>query len=175
MAIASVNSPDTGAMDEDEIEDRTLPTEKSAPGKFERPEGGPPVSGELPLPQRLGRYRLLHRLGQGGMGMVYAAEDESLGRRIAVKTITSVDDSSRERFRREARAAAGVNHPNVCQVYEIGEDAGQMFIAMELLEGESLAERLKRGPLSVAETGSLAGGSSRRSRRSTTRARCTAT
>ena len=92
------------------------------------------------------------------MGTVYAAEDESLGRRIAVKTITSIDDSSRERFRREARAAAAVNHPNVCQVYEIGEDGGQMFIAMELLEGESLAERLKRGPLSVEEAGSLARG-----------------
>ncbi len=112
-------------MNQDDIEDRTLPRENSGPGKLERPEGGPPVSGELPLPQRLGRYRLLHLLGQGGMGMVYAAEDESLGRRIAVKTITAVDDSSRERFRREARAAAGVNHPNICQVYEIGEDSAR--------------------------------------------------
>jgi eukaryotic-like serine/threonine-protein kinase len=100
----------------------------------------------------------LHQLGQGGMGIVFAAEDESLGRRVAVKTIAEADGSARKRFWREARAAAGVNHPNVCQVYEIGEDAGQMFIAMELLEGESLAERLKRGPLSVAEAGRLAQG-----------------
>ncbi|HLN59722.1 MAG TPA: serine/threonine-protein kinase, partial [Thermoanaerobaculia bacterium] len=110
------------------------------------------------MPERLGRYRLLHRIGRGGMGTVFAAEDQSLGRRIAVKTILSVDESSRERFRREARAAAAVNHPNVCQIYEIGEDSGQMFIAMELLEGESLAQRLKRGPMSVEEAGSLARG-----------------
>ena len=90
-------------------------------------------------PLRLGRYRILHRLGQGGMGVVFAAEDESLGRRVAVKTIAEPDESARKRFRREARAAAGVNHPNVCQVYEIGEDGGQLFIAMELLVGESLS------------------------------------
>ncbi len=58
------------------------------------------------------------------MGVVFAAEDESLGRRVAVKTIAEPDESARKRFRREARAAAGVNHPNVCQVYEIGEDGG---------------------------------------------------
>jgi TolB-like protein len=109
-------------------------------------------------PRRLGRYRLLHQLGRGGMGIVFAAEDESLGRRVAVKTIAETDGGARKRFRREARAAAGVNHPNVCQVYEIGEDSGQLFIAMELLEGESLAERLRRGPLSVAEAGRLAQG-----------------
>lgn len=109
-------------------------------------------------PKRLGRYRLLHQLGEGGMGIVFAAEDDSLDRRVAVKVIAEPDGPARKRFRREARAAARVNHPNVCQVHEIGEDAGQLFIAMELLEGESLAERLKRGPLSVAETGRLAQG-----------------
>lgn len=134
----------------DEIEDRTLPTEDSGPDRAARaPEE---------MPQRLGRYRILHQLGRGGMGTVYAAHDESLGRRIAVKTIAAVDDSSRERFRREARAAAAVNHPNICQVYEIGEDSGQLFIAMELLEGESLAQRLKSGPVSVEEAGVLAKG-----------------
>jgi len=107
---------------------------------------------------RLGRYRLLQPLGQGGMGTVYAAEDESLGRRIAVKTIREPDESSRRRFRREARAAAAVNHPNVCQIYEIGEDSGQLFIAMELLSGESLADRLRRGPLPVAEALALGDG-----------------
>jgi serine/threonine protein kinase/Flp pilus assembly protein TadD len=110
------------------------------------------------LPRRLGRYRLLHRLGEGGMGVVFAAEDESLGRRVAVKTISEANGPARERFRREARAAAAVNHPNVCQVYEIGEDAGELFIAMELLEGESLSERLKRGPLPVEEALGLAKG-----------------
>ncbi|HSP94251.1 MAG TPA: serine/threonine-protein kinase, partial [Thermoanaerobaculia bacterium] len=137
-------------MNRDEIEPHTLPTEDSAPRESTRAQDE--------MPERLGRYRLLHRIGRGGMGTVFAAEDQSLGRRIAVKTISSVDASSRERFRREARAAAAVNHPNVCQVYEIGEDSGQMFIAMELLEGESLAQRLKRGPMSVEEAGSLARG-----------------
>ncbi len=113
----------------------------------------PPATGD---PRQLGRYRSLHRLGQGGMGIVFAALDESLGRKVAVKTIAEPDESARKRFRREARAAAGVNHPNVCQVYEIGEDAGQLFIAMELLEGESLEGRLKRGPLTVAEAVKLA-------------------
>jgi serine/threonine-protein kinase len=107
-------------------------------------------------PERLGRYRILHRLGQGGMGIVFAALDDSLGRRVAVKTIAEADDSARERFRREARAAAGVTHPNVCQVYEIGEDRGQLFIAMELLEGEALSERLARGAMSLAEVLKLA-------------------
>jgi TolB-like protein len=89
------------------------------------------------------------------MGVVFAAEDESLGRRVAVKTIAEPDESARKRFRREARAAAGVNHPNVCQVYEIGEEGGQLFIAMELLQGESLTDRLTRGPMPVAEAVAL--------------------
>ena len=129
-----------------------VPGNRSAVRRGLRGATPPPAAGD---PRRLGRYRILHRLGQGGMGIVFAAEDESLGRSVAVKTIAEPDDSARKRFRREARAAAGVNHPNVCQVYEIGEDGGQLFIAMELLEGESLAERLKRGPLPIAETVSL--------------------
>ena len=120
--------------------------------------GETPAPGGAADPRRLGRYRILHRLGQGGMGVVFAAEDDSLGRRVAVKTIAEPDDSARKRFRREARAAAGVNHPNVCQVYEIGEDGGQLFIAMELLEGESLADRLRRGPLPVEEAVALGRG-----------------
>ncbi len=104
----------------------------------------------------LGRYRLLERIGQGGMGIVFSAEDESLGRRVAVKTIAEPDESARRRFRREARAAAAVNHPNVCQVYEIGEDSGRLFIAMELLAGESLAARLARGALPADEALAMA-------------------
>ncbi len=88
------------------------------------------------------------------MGVVYAARDERLERVVAVKTMSSpaTDETARQRFWREARAAASVNHPNICQVYEIGEDAGTLFIAMELLDGESLADRLRRGALSVSET-----------------------
>ena len=87
------------------------------------------------------------------MGVVYAARDERLERTVALKTMSSLasDETARKRFWREARAAASVNHPNVCQIYEIGEDGGELFIAMELLEGEALAERLRRGPLSVSE------------------------
>ena len=87
------------------------------------------------------------------MGVVYAARDERLERTVALKTMSSLasDETARKRFWREARAAASVNHPNVCQIYEIGEDGGELFIAMELLEGEALAERLQRGPLSVSQ------------------------
>jgi serine/threonine protein kinase len=92
------------------------------------------------------------------MGVVFAAEDPSLGRRVAVKTIAGPDDSARARFRREARAAAAVNHPNVCQVYEIGEDGGELYIAMELLEGEPLSDRIPRGPLPMDEAVALGRG-----------------
>jgi len=107
-----------------------------------------------PLPTRIGHYAIARKLGQGGMGVVYAARDERLERTVAVKTMSSLahDKTARKRFWREARAAASVNHPNVCHIYEIGEHGEELFIAMELLEGESLAERLRRGPLSVAET-----------------------
>jgi eukaryotic-like serine/threonine-protein kinase len=137
--------------------DGLAPGARLSPGR-KGVRGETPAPGAAADPQRLGRYRILHRLGQGGMGVVFAAEDDSLGRRVAVKTIAEPDDSARKRFRREARAAAGVNHPNVCQVYEIGEDGGQLFIAMELLEGEPLAERLRRGPLPVEEAVALGRG-----------------
>jgi serine/threonine-protein kinase len=105
------------------------------------------------LPTRVGPYTIERKLGEGGMGIVYAARDERLERMVAVKTMSSLarDESARRRFWREARAAASVNHPNICQIYEIGEDEGQLFIAMELLEGEGLAERLRGGPLSLAD------------------------
>src|SRR5207244_9187276 len=82
------------------------------------------------------------------------ARDERLERSVALKTMASLgaDETARKRFWREARAAASVNHPNICQTYEIGEDGGELFIAMELLEGESLAERLRRESISVSET-----------------------
>jgi eukaryotic-like serine/threonine-protein kinase len=114
------------------------------------------ASGEAATPARIGRYRILHKLGQGGMGIVYAAEDPTLGRRVALKTITHPDDESRRRFHREARAAASVSHPHACQIFEIGDDTGRLFIVMELLEGEPLSERLKGGPLAIAEALRLA-------------------
>jgi len=87
------------------------------------------------------------------MGVVYAARDEQLHRTVALKTLSRLadDQTARKRFWREARAAASLNHPNVCQIYEIGEDAGELFIAMELLEGEVLSDRLRRGSLSASQ------------------------
>jgi TolB-like protein/tetratricopeptide (TPR) repeat protein len=104
-------------------------------------------------PERIGPYRVLEKLGQGGMGIVFSALDEKLNRSLAIKVIGSRgdDDSAVKRFWREARAAAAVNHPNICQIYEVGEHEGQMFIAMERLEGESLGDRLERGPLPAKE------------------------
>ena len=104
-------------------------------------------------PQNVGHYRIIRKLGQGGMGVVYAAHDERLDRPVAIKMVRDAapDDEGREQMWREARAAAGVNHPNICQIYEIGEHEGNVFIAMELLEGESLADRITRAPLLVAE------------------------
>jgi serine/threonine protein kinase/tetratricopeptide (TPR) repeat protein len=103
------------------------------------------------LPARVGHYAITRKLGAGGMGVVYAAYDTRLERTVALKMMLSLaaDETARKRFWREARAAAAVNHPNVCQIYEVGEDSGNLFIAMELLEGEALAEQLSRGPMSV--------------------------
>ena len=95
-----------------------------------------------------GRYRLLRRIGGGGMGVVWEADDAVLSRRVAVKVLPpelAADDRFVERFRREARAAAGLTHPNVAQVYDYGEDGPTRFIVMELVPGETLAERLRRG------------------------------
>jgi eukaryotic-like serine/threonine-protein kinase len=102
--------------------------------------------------ERIGPYRIVRKIGEGGMGVVYAAHDERLGRSVAIKTIRDSSDSfSRERFLREARAAAGVNHPNVCQLFDIGDDGGNPFLVMELLEGEALSDRLGRGALPLRE------------------------
>ena len=112
-----------------------------------------PTAAAAGSPARLGRYVIERMLGEGGMGVVYAAHDERLQRTIALKTLSSPadDDAARQRLWREARAAASVNHPNICQLYEIGEAEGQLFIAMELLEGEPLSDRLSRGALTVSE------------------------
>jgi serine/threonine protein kinase len=107
---------------------------------------------ELLLPYQLGRFTLLRPLGRGGMGVVYVARDERLDRDVAVKMIAGLsDESSVKRFWREARAAASVSHPNVCQIYEVDEHAAGIYLAMELLEGESLETRLKRGVCPPAE------------------------
>jgi serine/threonine-protein kinase len=107
--------------------------------------------------QRLAHYRMLEKIGAGGMGEVYRAHDEQLGRDVAIKVLLALNDpAARSRLWREARAAASLNHPNVCQLYEIGEENGELFLAMELLDGESLAVRLLQGPLPCAEAVQIA-------------------
>jgi serine/threonine protein kinase/tetratricopeptide (TPR) repeat protein len=100
-----------------------------------------------------GRYRVVRKLGEGGMGVVYAAHDDRLDRPVAIKRIRPghTGGQERQRFWREARAAASVSHPNVCQLYEIDEDQDGLFLAMELLDGEALSERLARGSLPAGE------------------------
>src|SRR5438552_6043578 len=102
----------------------------------------------------VGHYRIERRLGEGGMGVVFAARDERLERPVALKLVrTELNDPQLlARFWREARAAAALNHPGICQVYEIGEsEAGRPFIVMELLEGQPLAERITSKPLPPGE------------------------
>ena len=104
------------------------------------------------IPATIGRYTLLRRLGEGGMGVVYVARDERLQRDVAVKMIAGLsNDSAIKRFWREARAAAAINHPNICQIYEVDEAPGGIYLAMELLEGEALDVRLRRAPCGTRE------------------------
>ena len=94
-----------------------------------------------------GRYRILRTLGGGGMARVFLAEDESLHRKVAIKVLAeryAEDEQFIERFQREARAAAGLNHPNIVQVYDRGQAEGSYYIAMEYLEGENLKELIER-------------------------------
>ena len=106
--------------------------------------------------RELGRYRLVRKLGEGGMGVVYAAHDDRLDRAVAIKRIRpGADPQERQRLWREARAAASVSHPNICQLYEIGEDSGEVFLAMELLDGEPLSARLARGPVAPNEAAQI--------------------
>ena len=119
------------------------------------------TSGEAaPLADReLGPYRLIREIGSGGMGVVYEAEDTRLQRRVAVKLLPpelSRDRGAKQRFRREARAASALDDPNICTVHDIGECDGQLYIVMAYYEGETLKERLARGPLPESEARQVA-------------------
>jgi serine/threonine protein kinase/tetratricopeptide (TPR) repeat protein len=134
-----------------------------SPGEPPRPPEAPTAPATaLPDvgPRRIGHYQVVRKLGEGGMGVVYLARDERLDREVALKVMSAVarDPTSRERFWREARAAASVNHPNVCQLHEIGEHGDELFLVMELLEGQSLAERLRKDALGVGPALGIAQG-----------------
>ncbi len=103
---------------------------------------------------RLGPYEVVAPLGSGGMGEVYRAKDTRLDRTVAIKLLpprVAHDPERRARFEREAKTISSLNHPHICTLYDVGEEAGSHFLVMELVEGESLAERLQRGPLPLEQ------------------------
>ncbi|MGE0707248.1 MAG: serine/threonine-protein kinase [Planctomycetota bacterium] len=118
----------------------------------------PPRDSE-PMPERIGDYKILRELAQGGMGVVYLAESEELGRRVALKVLRGGNFGSaqaRERFQIEARVIARLRHPNIVGIHEIGVDGEREFLVMDLIEGESLRERLERGPLEQRDAARIA-------------------
>src|SRR5512145_2170763 len=103
---------------------------------------------------RLGPYEILAPVGAGGMGEVYRARDSRLGREVAVKVLPqdhAADSAVRARFEREARTVSALSHPHICTLFDVGRQGETDYLVMELLDGETLAQRLARGPLPLAD------------------------
>ena len=115
-------------------------------------------SNKFPCGTKLGGYEILGMLGQGGMGEVYRARDTRLDRDVAIKVLPgklAADPMALSRFEREAKAVAALAHPNIVAIYDFGTEAGQAYAAMELLEGETLRERLDQGALAPRKAAEL--------------------
>src|SRR5512132_2728727 len=108
----------------------------------------------LPAGVRLGPYEIVAPLGAGGMGEVYRARDARLGREVAIKVLPkdlAATPEIRARFEREARLISSFNHPNICTVHDVGHEGDDFYLVMELIEGQSLADRLQQGPLPTGD------------------------
>jgi len=162
----------------DEMEAAADSVASRAPAHSEDPAAASVPCVALSPGAKIGSYQVLERLGSGGMGEVYLAYDPRLDRRVAIKVLPTrlaADAVARERLRREALAAAALDHPFICKIFEIGEDQGTLFIVMEYISGETLYARLRAGPLPRSDALRIASEVAEAWRRHTQNPSCIAT